>query len=50
MFRWLPLAMAAASLAGAVFFAIAGARPHQLYVETWRGQVEVASTAAASPR
>ena len=50
MFRWLPMAMAAASLAGAVFFAIAGARPHQLYAETWRGQVEAAASAPVVPR
>jgi hypothetical protein len=42
--------MATASLVGAVFIAIAGARPHELYVETWRGQVDAAAAVPASLR
>jgi hypothetical protein len=43
MFRSLSLVMATASLVSAVFIAIAGARPHQLYTETWRAHVEAPS-------
>jgi hypothetical protein len=50
MHRSLSLVMAAASLAGAVFVATAGSRPHQLYDETWQGKAQVAATAPASPR
>jgi hypothetical protein len=50
VFRSFSLVMAMASLAATVFIAVAGARPHQLYDETWRGQAEAASVPAASPR
>ena len=50
MLRSFSLVMATASLAGAVFIAIAGARPHQLYAETWRAEIEATSSAPAPSR
>ena len=50
MFRSLSLVIALASLAATVFIAVAGSRPHQLYVETWQGQGQAGSVSVASSR
>jgi hypothetical protein len=50
MIRSSYLFIAVASLAGAMFFASAGSRPHQIYAETWRGQIEAASSPSSPLR
>jgi hypothetical protein len=47
MFRSFYLLITVASLAGAMFFSSEGARPRQIYAETWQAQ---AIPNAASPR
>jgi hypothetical protein len=50
MFRSFYLLVAVASLAGAMFFASAGSRPHQLYAETWQSQTSTGDIAPAPVR
>lgn len=44
------IVISALGLVLVIVFAAIGTRPHQLYAETWRGQVDAVSSAPASPR